>query len=116
MYAGIICITTYILQTNSFQCVLATNGSLSFAFFVYYQKKGLEWSAGDADPGLGWTAGVNFGDGVSYIKVPHDFFGGSSLSSLSQKSNVGIPGMWILRVDGFSTQLNEWAGRLLSFA
>ena len=48
-----------------------------------------------------WTsealAGINTGDGVNHVTIP----GSQSLSMLDieETSNVGIPGVWIFRVD-----------------
>ena len=87
-------------QTNTFQCVLATSGLKTFVIFLYGR---IEWTTGifsGGDDGLGGTealAGVNAGDGFKYITIP-----GSqtpSIINITQTSNVGIPGTWMLRVD-----------------
>ena len=98
------------VQTNSFQCVLATNGSTSFALFIYYHKGSLQWSAGDADPERSYTIGVNAGDGVRYMSLHEESTSISSLASLSQQSNVDINGMWVLRVDSLYAKIPDWKG------
>ena len=61
------------LQTNTFQCVLATDGSQTIFLYV----DGLnQWTASDSSGeiiGLGGTpvqAGFNAGDGVNYATIP----------------------------------------------
>ena len=40
----------FFIQTNTFQCVLATNGNRSSAMFLYEQD-GILWTTGDASGG-----------------------------------------------------------------
>ncbi|XP_028390868.1 sushi domain-containing protein 2-like [Dendronephthya gigantea] len=83
---------------NTFQVVLITNGRHSFALF-YYEK--IEWTTGDASKsiygGIPAQAGFNFGDGTRYYSVR-----GSQTDLIRQLptlSNVGVPGMFVFRVD-----------------
>jgi cysteine-rich repeat protein len=95
-------------KTNNFQCVLATNGTASFALFIYYHKGSLQWSAGDADPERSYTIGANAGDGVRYTSLHEEVTSITSLASLSQQSNIEINGMWILRIDSLHAKVPDW--------
>ncbi|RNA40473.1 nidogen and EGF-like domain-containing 1, partial [Brachionus plicatilis] len=59
---------------NTFQLVLTTNGSSSFAIFNYGQ---LDWESS-----RGFVAGINSGDGINYLEISN------SSRSLMIKSNV----------------------------
>ena len=62
----------------------------------------MQWTTGDitGTSGLGGNealAGINAGDSVNSITIP-----GSqtpSIINIAQTSNVGIPGVWIFKVD-----------------
>ena len=90
-----------ILQTNTFQCVLAISESQSFAMFLY-PKGGIQWTTGDNDGGvngLGGTAalaGINGGDDVNYFIVPGSL--SSAIVNIGATTNAGVPGMWIFAV------------------
>ncbi|XP_065894648.1 sushi, nidogen and EGF-like domain-containing protein 1 [Dysidea avara] len=94
-------------KTNSFQCVLATNGVESFVIFLYAHGR-IEWTTGDASDGflglLGTEAlaGINAGDGMTFITIS-----GSrtpDIINIAETSNVGIPGVYIYRVDPASNK------------
>ena len=53
----------YIIQNNTFQCVLATNRESSFVVFMY-KEEGIQWTTGDAMP----NGGVN-GRFCAYMPV-----------------------------------------------
>ena len=72
-------------QVNTFQAVLATDGSITFVMFLYHD---IQWSSDT-------TIGFNAGNGVNYYTVPT----ANSVFNLDNTSNVGIPGMYIYRVD-----------------
>ena len=57
--------------------------------FLYHD---IQWSSGLT------TIGFNAGDGVHYYTVPESLTTDSVLN-LDNSSNVGIPGMYIYRVD-----------------
>ena len=91
----------YVLQTNTFQCILATTTRNSFAMFLY-PKGRIQWTTGDdagGKYGLGGTealAGINAGDGISSITIPGSLT--SSILDITETSNVGIPGVWVFKV------------------
>ena len=115
-----------ILQTNSFQCVLASSGDKSVALFLY---DSIQWVAADARPlkppmsesGTGSGSGnddsapteisftpteisfavAGFSDGInsSYL-LPGS--GGEGVANLSSTSNIESPGVWLFRTDGES--------------
>ena len=76
-------------QTNTFQCVFATSATESFVLFLY--------ADGRIQQGNSALAGFNAGDGINYETVP-----GSrtlSIATISRTTNVGIPGIWMFKVD-----------------
>ena len=75
-----------LLQENTFQVVIATDGQRTFVHFLY----------GDIEWGFA-NIGFNAGDGVRSFMVP----GALSLDSvdIEEGSNVGRRGVYIYRVD-----------------
>ena len=75
-----------LLQENTFQVVIATDGQQTFVFFIYGD---IEWGFAN----IGFSAG----DGVRYFMVP----GALSFDSVNieEGSNVGRRGVYIYRVD-----------------
>ena len=77
------------VQTNTFQCVLATSATASFVMFLYADGK-IQWSNN-------FLAGINAGNGIDSITIPGSRT--SSISGISRTSNVGILGVWMFKVD-----------------
>lgn len=78
------------MQTNTFQCVLATNEQDTFAFFLY------------ADGLIQWTLdgvqiGIDGGDQVKYYTVPDSLT--PDIINITYTSNVNQPGVWIFKLD-----------------
>ncbi|XP_042653124.1 sushi, nidogen and EGF-like domain-containing protein 1 [Tyto alba] len=92
-------------KVNTFQAVLATDGATSFVMFNYGD---IQWTtgisnAGDAHTGLGGIpaqAGFNSGDDIHYYNIPGSR--SPAVLRIGHKSNVGIPGRWLFRVDEFT--------------
>ena len=90
-----------ILQTNTFQCILATSAIDSFVIFLYADQR-IQWTTGDAsggNNGLGGTealAGINAGDGINSITIPGSLT--PSILNIAQTSNVDISGVWMFSV------------------
>ena len=79
----------YTLQENTFQIVMATDGQISFVTFLYDD---IQWTrAGRA------LAGINGGDGVRSVTLPGSR--SEAIRNLTTTSNVGVPGVWMYRVD-----------------
>ena len=74
-----------LLQANTFQAVIATDGLETFVLFIYAD---IEW-------GDGATVGFNAGDGNRSIVVT------TQPLDLETGSNVGVTGLYINRVDLF---------------
>ena len=94
------------MQTNTFQCVLATDGYKSFVIFLYAYGQ-IQWTTGyDGGEvnGLGGdeaVAGINC-DNSNFITIP-----GSrtpDIINIDQTSNVGIPGVWMFQIGNRSMQ------------
>ena len=80
-----------LLQLNTFQCVLATDGRSSFAIF-HYVRGGIQWTTGDASGGtngLGGTpaqVGFNAGDNIRFASVPGSRT--DDIINIDERSNV----------------------------
>ena len=89
-------------QTNTFQCLLATDGLKSYAVFLYADGE-IQWTTGDASGGvngLGGTpakAGFNAGDNINFAHLPESCT--PEIINVANTTNVGIPGVWIFQVD-----------------
>ena len=81
---------------------MATNGINSFVIFLYADGE-IQWTTGSASGGtngLGGTpaqVGFNAGDGIRFASVPGSQT--AAIINITTTSNVGIPGVWIYRVD-----------------
>ncbi len=90
------------LQTNTFQCVMATDGVTSFVLFLYADGQ-IQWTTGDASGGIGGLGGTpaqvgfNAGDGVRFTTVPGSRT--NEIINIEYTSNLAVPGMWVFRVD-----------------
>ena len=72
-----------LLQANTFQAVIATDGQRTFVLFIY----------GDIEWGNDATVGFNAGDGMRSIVVT------TQPLDVATGSNVGVTGLYINRVD-----------------
>jgi hypothetical protein len=77
---------------NTFQVVLATDGIRTFVTFLYEE---IQWSG---DFGLSTTIGFNAGDGFRSFTLP-DSLTADGILNLDSTSNVGVPGVYMFRVD-----------------
>ena len=89
-------------QTNTFQCVMITDGTNSFVAFLYADGL-IQWTTGDASGGsngFGGTpaqGGFNAGDGVRFFSINDSQT--AAIVNIETTSNVGVPGLWMFRVD-----------------
>ena len=82
-------------QTNTFQCVLITDGTNSFVIFLYADDL-IQWSFGDVS-NVDAQAGFNAGDGEFHFTI-----NGSqtpAIVDIETTSNIGVPGKYLFRVD-----------------
>ena len=66
-----------------------------------YADGGIQSNTSDSSGGLGGTealAGINAGDGVNHITIPGSLT--PSIINITGTSNVGIPGVWMFKVNG----------------
>ena len=77
------CVCALLLQANTFQAVIATDGQRTYALFIYAD---IEW-------GNSATVGFNAGDGNRSIVVT------TQPLDVETGSNVGVTGLYINRVD-----------------
>ncbi|XP_060073737.1 sushi, nidogen and EGF-like domain-containing protein 1 [Ylistrum balloti] len=81
-----------LLLRNTFQIVLTTDGTKSFVMFHYYR---LDWANGA-------LVGFNAGDGVNSYTVNGSM--SDDIVNLVNRSNTGVPGKFLFRVDGVEIQ------------
>ena len=70
--------------------------------FLYHD---IQWSSGT-------TIGFNAGDGLHYITIPESLTADGVLN-LDSTSNVGIPGMYIYRVDQDPCMFNAFLSNFI---
>lgn len=91
-----------LLQTNTFQCILGTDGSQSFVALLYADDM-IQWMTGDADGGVNGLGGDRADVGFVSENPMNNFFLPASNTSavlmLDSMSNVGMAGLWLFRVD-----------------
>ncbi|CAI8045170.1 Alpha-tectorin [Geodia barretti] len=80
------------MQVNTFQCVVATDGDMTFTIFLYDQ---LEWSQGQNSS----VARVGFYSGTEKDPWKMPCSGTQNITSLVNSSNIGENGIWLFRVD-----------------
>lgn len=93
------------LQVNTFQCVLATDGTNTFAVFLYLD---INWTTGDnhgGTDGIGGTpAQVGFDAGN---QIQYHVLNGSltdEIINIEERSNIGIPGIYMWQINGGSVR------------
>ena len=95
-------------QTNTFQCILATDGTQSYVLFLYVDGE-MQWTTGDASggtAGLGGApaqAGFNAGNGVNHYSLPGSRT--SNVLSVANSTNAAVPGLLIFKVDSNSISI-----------
>ena len=88
------------MQTNSFQVVLATDGSESYVIFKY---GAIQYTTGDLSGGSNGqggaeaVAGLNLGDGMEYVMLANS--GMPAIIDVESSSNVGVVGVYMFRTD-----------------
>ena len=90
MYAVYIPCTLSYLQANTLQVVLATDGTKSYVFFIYYD---IQWAGF-----LGTQLGFGAGDGIHSFRLP-EAFNTLAILNLESTTNIDIPGHYLFRVD-----------------
>ena len=92
------------LQTNTFQCAIATDGNVTSVYMLYPENL-IEWTTGDSDGGVGGLGGDPADVGLVSQDPAASFFfpnisNTSEVADIESTSNVGIAGLWIFRADG----------------
>ena len=77
------------IQLNTYQVVIATDGSETYVLFLY---RDVQRSRARTN------IGFNAGDGIRGFNLPRPF-GRSDYQDITNSSNVGIPGSYYFRVD-----------------
>ena len=81
-----------LLQTNTYQLVMATDGQLSFVTFLYEE---IQWTDSGRTDSVSAIAGID--NGALILDLPGSGF--DDVRNLVNTSNVGVDGMWMYRVD-----------------
>ena len=97
------------MQVNTFQAVVATDGSATYVMFLY---EDIQWATRNT------TIGFNAGDGIRgyNLNISLEL---EDLLDLESRSNVGpdYPGMFLFRVDQYAitgnTYMQKCRGRQL---
>ncbi len=90
------------LQTNTFQCILATDGIMSFAIFLYADGL-IQWHSSQATTGNPAHVGINAGDGVNFVTHEYSFTAQVLTITTSRvPEGVMMNGMLVYRIDGQS--------------
>ena len=82
--------------TNTYQCVLATNRTVSFALFLFADNL-MEWIISDIEGAHPALVGFNSGDGVTSLTLPTSRT--DHVLNITTSSNIQSPGMWLFRTD-----------------
>jgi sushi domain-containing protein 2 len=85
--------TDYRNVNNTFQAIIATNGIYSFTIYNYAE---LQWPVVNVSSHRA-QAGFNAGDGATFYIINGSFT--QDVVNVTSRSNVGIDGKWIFRVD-----------------
>ena len=86
---------------NSFQCVLAADGTQSYAIFLYADEE-IQWTTGDADGGVNGLGGIpaqvgfNKGDGIGFASISKSRT--QEIIQINTASNTGTPGVMIFKI------------------
>ncbi|XP_038045492.1 uncharacterized protein LOC119720051 isoform X2 [Patiria miniata] len=80
---------------NTFQAVLVTDGTRSFAMFNY---EDIQWSYAQRD-----QVGFDAGDGVNFYLISEART--ADIVNIDERSNIGIRGRWLFRIDQSSVEL-----------
>ena len=102
--------TSSFAQTNTFQCILATDSVNSYAIFKYADGL-IQWTSGDLQSPRGneeAQVGFNEGDGENYASVPGSLT--TAIINIASKSNVGVPGQWVAKISSSRITIS---GRLI---
>jgi len=81
---------------------MITDGTNSFVAFLYADGL-IQWTTGDASGGSNGLGGIpaqggfNAGDGVRFFSIPGSQT--AAIVDIETTSNVGVPGLWMFRVD-----------------
>ena len=98
------------IQTNTFQCILITDGTYSFVIFLYADGL-IQWSLGTSSS-IHAQAGFNAGDGVRATTIS-----GSQtpeIVNITSTSNIGVPGKYLYRVEDTTIPATPPPGMKLS--
>ena len=90
----------YATQTNTFQCIMITDGNNSFVIFLYADNL-IQWSRADPSTEGGTVVdaqgGFNAGDGTRHFTIEGSQT--TAIVDIETTSNIGVAGKYLFRVD-----------------
>ena len=90
------------LQTNTFQCILASNENNESYVFFLYSDSSMEW------PGSPYAlVGLNAGDGVHHLTIPTSQ--SEAVLNIAQTSNGQGSDVWVFRTDASDIIQPGWS-------
>ena len=98
------------IQTNTFQCILASDGLSSYVIFMYADNE-IQWTTGDASGGtngLGGIpaqAGIDAGNLKNFTLIEGSFT--NDIINIDKKSNANWPGLFVFRVNNVIEQAGK---------
>ena len=102
----LLCLSVMSSQTNTFQCILVSDGFMSFVIFLYADGL-IQWTTGDASEGMGGLGGIpaqvgfNAGDRTNFASHPYSQTNDIlNIASSSVPEGRAVRGMLVYRVDG----------------
>ncbi len=102
---------TPLIQTNTFQLVVTSDGESSFALLLYADNL-LQWMTGDSDGGVNGLGGDRADVGFVGDDSSDNFFlpasNTSAVLNLDETTNTGVGGVWLFRVNGSVERPSEW--------
>ena len=103
------------IQTNTFQCILASDGFSSYVIFMY-ANNGIQWTTGDASGGTNGLGGIpaqagfDAGNLKDFTLIEGSFT--SDIINIDNKSNVDWPGLFVFQVNNVMEQAGKSKGYL----
>ena len=100
-------------QTNTFQCILASDGSQSYVIFLYADGL-IQWTTGDSSEGSNGFGGnhahvgLTSGNGVDFITHEYSFTSQVvDIETARVPDSVLVDGVLMYRVDGNTDPFGE---------
>ena len=100
---------TLLLQTNTFQAVLAQSGNDTYALYLYADGL-IQWTTADDEfGGSNGFGGIAAVVGIDFYDTDSDYYflpgsGTCSIIHIASRSNVNIPGLFVFLLEAGTEQ------------